>query len=253
MEIPVSLHRKQSTHNSSPERLARLEQRWLAYAFGAAGVAALTPSANASIVYTKANLTLTHGSLNIDLNHDGIADFALRNYSVGSSSFYYQKLTVRGGGNSSAKVIGETLYTRLHAWAAPVSWSIGPNSPKGFVNVQGAPAVMASGVCLFQCYPHGAFGRATDKFLALQFSVNGQVHYGWARISASLKGNLITAMLTGYAYETTPNMAIKAGDRGPTSPEPSLEAVPKEAGPSLAMLSLGAQGLDIWRPRKVTP
>lgn len=237
--------------DSSLKRSRSLERRLFAYAIAAAGATALAPSANASIVFTKVDFTVGHGTFNIDLNHDGIPDFTLRNYSTGYSSFYIQQLTVVGGANASAKVIGETLYNRLHAWAAPLSWSIGPNSPKGFVNVKGAPALMASGVCTFYCNPHGAFGRATDKFLGFQFSINGEVHYGWARISARLRGNLITAVVTGFAYETQPNTAILAGDRGPVAEvtDPTMEDSLQAGAPSLGLLSLGSLGLKAWRPR----
>jgi hypothetical protein len=247
MDLAASRNNKNLTRTRSPQRKAQLEKRLLAYALGAAGITTLTQPANASIVFTKTNFTLTHGSLNIDLNHDGVTDFVLKNYSTGSSSLYVQKLTVRGGSDASAKVIGQTQFTRLYAWAAPLNWSIGPNSPKPFVNVKGAPALMAYGLCTFYCNPRGPFGRATDKFLALQFAINGEIHYGWARLSARLQGNLITAILTGYAYETTPNKAILAGDRGPGAEKADVEAVPDRPGPSLAMLSLGAPGLDLWR------
>ncbi|RIA09325.1 putative secreted protein (Por secretion system target) [Flavobacteriaceae bacterium MAR_2010_72] len=59
----------------------------------------------------------------------------------------------------------------------------------------------------------------TDKYLGLYFSISGQRHYGWARISVyNLPGlgdypNSGWA-ITGYAYEQTPNTAILAGDTG---------------------------------------
>jgi hypothetical protein len=47
----------------------------------------------------------------------------------------------------------------------------------------------------------------------MKFTINGKVHYGWARLSVTnLKDKFrITATLTGYAYETIPNKPIKAG------------------------------------------
>jgi hypothetical protein len=230
----------------SAERRQKFDKCLVAYALAAGGVVACAHPAAASIVFTKKNVTLTNGTLNIDLNNDGTADFTLHNYLTGSSSFYVQKLTVHGGADTSAQVIGQTQAGRLNAWDAPLSWSIGPNSPKGFINVKGVPALMASGVCLFQCYPHGAWGRATNKFLGFQFSVNGEVHYGWARLSVSLTNSGLSATLTGYAYETVPNMAILAGDRGPTT-ESTLESAPLPRSPSLGVLSLGAPGLNAWR------
>jgi hypothetical protein len=47
--------------------------------------------------------------------------------------------------------------------------------------------------------------------------LNGKVHYGWARVSLTIKNNrLNAATLTGYAFETIPNKSIIVGKtRGP--------------------------------------
>ncbi len=232
MGLAVSSRRNQSTYNSSPELRAGLEKRLLAYALGAAGVAALSPSANASIVYTKVNVTIVQGILPIDLNQDGQPDFALHNYWVGSSSSI-QAITIKGNPlNSAAAVIGHKNFFQ-YANAVPLNYSIGSKA-KSFVNVEGDRAYLGGGI--------------TNKFLGLRFSINGETHYGWARITTRGHGiQLDTIRLTGFAYETTPNKAILAGDQGPNAAKTNTEAVPGEAGPSLAMLSLGAPGLDVWR------
>jgi hypothetical protein len=69
------------------------------------------------------------------------------------------------------------------------------------------------------------------------------MHYGWARLTVSTVGDVVKTTLTGYAYESTPNTAILAGDRGPSA----STAETKQVGPTLALLSLGAPGLNIWR------
>jgi hypothetical protein len=95
--------------------------------------------------------------------------------------------------------------------------------------------------------------NATDKYLGIQFSINGQAHYGWARltIKTSLLGRLvhIRVILTGYAFETQPNTAILAGDEGPKAKPTATDAHSVHA-PSLAVLSLGSVGLDVWRREK---
>jgi hypothetical protein len=228
--------------NLSPERRNQLDKRFVAYALAAAGVAVCTKPAVAEIVFTKTNKTIFTGSLPIDLNNDGVADFTLTNRTVAySSSTYLQNLGVRGG--SGAAVIGRQNGNSLSAWDAPLSWSIGPNSPKGFVNVGHHSARMAAagGRCCFT--PIGPWKSATNKYLGLQFTVKGQVHYGWARLTVSTVGDVVKTTLTGYAYESTPNTAILAGDRGPSA----STAETKQVGPTLALLSLGAPGLNIWR------
>ena len=63
-----------------------------------------------------------------------------------------------------------------------------------------------------------------NKYLGFKFTINGETHFGWARINADYtfaKGgqSMINVYLSGYAYESTPNMAIGAGDNmGPRPP-----------------------------------
>jgi len=51
--------------------------------------------------------------------------------------------------------------------------------------------------------------------LGLRFVVEGEVHYGWARLSVSLGHHRqyedVSGILTGYAYETVPNQPIVTG------------------------------------------
>ena len=67
----------------------------------------------------------------------------------------------------------------------------------------------------------GPFANTNHRFLGLRFTLQGKVHYGWARFtkvtaSACNGGPAISATLTGYAYETIPNKPIIAGKtKGP--------------------------------------
>jgi hypothetical protein len=65
-----------------------------------------------------------------------------------------------------------------------------------------------------------------------------------------LKGQFkITAILTGFAYETIPGKAIIAGaTKGPDDPEPvpSLNPLTPVAA-TLGAFAMGAPGLSIWR------
>jgi len=54
-----------------------------------------------------------------------------------------------------------------------------------------------------------------NRYLGLKFIVDGEVHYGWARLSVTLSHRPVyegvSATLTGYAYETIPDKTIVAG------------------------------------------
>ena len=225
-----------STGKTGPSSLLpSMDKRLVAYVLGAAGVAAIAPPANASIVYTKVNVTISQGILPIDLNQDGKPDFALHNYFVGTSSSV-QAITMRANpSDSQAAVIGRKQTIFHYASALPLNYSIGSGISKRFVNLQGGNHAYIN-------------GGITNRFLGLRFSISGQIHYGWARITTKGGGlgKLATVQLTGFAYETNPNTTILAGDRGPSA-DASVQEPPAGRLASLSLLSLGAAGLSVWR------
>jgi hypothetical protein len=83
--------------------------------------------------------------------------------------------------------------------------------------------------------------------------INGEVHYGWARLTTTCRRGVIDATLTGYAYETIPNQGLEAGKKkgeidesvNGTGPAPLSDRAPTRA--TLGMLAKGAQALSIWR------
>ena len=56
------------------------------------------------------------------------------------------------------------------------------------------------------------------------------------------------AHISGYAYETVPNKPIKAGYTGGETTEAGVSASTLMS-PTLGMLAVGAQVLDVWRER----
>jgi len=49
---------------------------------------------------------------------------------------------------------------------------------------------------------------------SLKFQINGQTHFGWARMTVNLSlRRPMQVLLTGYAYETNPNTPIIAGQQ----------------------------------------
>jgi len=116
-------------------------------------------------------------------------------------------------------------------------------------------------------YSHSSFTRpwagVTNRYLGFKFLIDGQVHYGWARVSVP---DIYDVVVTGYAYETIPGKGIKAGqthgkddieanpetmkleDPGPGA---SLNPISDKSQPvSLGILALGAQGVPLWRRKE---
>jgi hypothetical protein len=232
----------------------------MAYTLAGAGIVAVTPEAAAEVVYTPANILFTHGVLEIDLDHDGVTDFAIQNRASGGSSFYSGTLAVGGIVTPpGAAVLAKKHRGVVEALALLVGSSIGPDSPQSFFAVDQQLAFMAFIGCVSHCRQFGRWANASKKFLGLQFLINGEVHYGWARFSVATQYWPIRAKLTGYAYETEPNKTILAGDRGlgPQAsagtghPEDASLKTDRTQPPlSLGLLSLGSLGLDAWRQPK---
>ena len=206
--------------------------------------------ASARIVYTPAYAPIGFStSFALDLNHDGITDFKF--YAIGPT-FSWLKVYSWQAGNA---VVGQTQgassgygapFTCRGASALPAGHRIGPGSRFGayrtmFLKISTAPA---SGPGFFvKC---GSWENAQGRFLGLEFMVQGQKHFGWARLNRTGPRN--NTRLTGYAYEIEPNKPIRAGDTGPVADArlPEMHGAPPTIA-TLGLLALGSAGLDIWR------
>jgi hypothetical protein len=256
----------------SSARTKQFDQLLLAYALAGAGVIMLTPTAGAEIVYTPADVILTRGLLQIDLDHDGTSDLRIINREHQSfSSAYVDGVLAVHGNAAGVAIVAQEGYFR--AYALPLGFPIGPDSPKPFVDAETRILLMANAFCYplagasapkapQDCNSDGFWKKATQRFLGLRFELNGETHYGWARFSTTFRYQplpLIKAHLTGYAYETEPNKTILAGDTGleadagmggVNAGEASIGTERAVEGPTLGLLSLGSIGMDAWRQRK---
>jgi hypothetical protein len=255
MKHPVPSRRK-TIQLSEPTRY-QLNLYALAAGAAGAGLLAAPQTTQAKIVYTPTHVRLTNGQIPIDLNNDGIVDFIVSNKSAGGSCCLYARtLNVAGGyvGSSQNGVIG----VGLNANAITPGLAIGPRQEFLYAHLRMAQAFNDSNSFLTV---NGAFANTTNRYLGLAFRLtNGQIHYGWARFSVVKAGftsgnkPVITAVLTGYAYETVTGQAIIAGQMHGPSAEltPPADLSPAEQPASLGMLALGAPALDVWRRETIT-
>ena len=60
------------------------------------------------------------------------------------------------------------------------------------------------------------YALGSARYLGIRFQIDGQTHYGWARLNvkANRPEKDIGGLLTGYAYQTQPSTPILAGDQG---------------------------------------
>jgi hypothetical protein len=259
---------RESRQGKKPARLAaELERLVASYSMAAAaagvGLAAMAVSAEAEIVYTPTN-TPINGRVVLDLNNDGLGDFLLINRTgsagegqafAGLSVKCAQQNGTSGPCNyRTNQVWGRGVLSGRFAYALPAGFEVRSNKTF-FQQLRYSSSYFGAsmGFLIYGTYGAGTatFGQwlgAKDRYLGLQFVIDGQVHYGWARLSVTPTENEraeITAVLTGYAYETIPNKPIVTGKtKGPdvtTLPPAKLESA------TLGQLARGASQIPPWR------
>jgi hypothetical protein len=243
---------KRSLRAGEPVQLSDSFRRNLnmyALAATAAGVGALamTQPAEAKIVYTSTKVSITPGTtVPIDLNHDGIVDFSLTNWkSFVQTSAYSNSLSARPAqpGNAVWGYVNRKSHV-VSASALPAGFRVGADKHFHIAtnSMEGGYFNAGRSVC------RGKWQQASKKHLGLRFMIKGAVHYGWARLDISCKGN-VSGTLTGYAYESIPNKPIITGKiRGPdieSSDDTFTASAPEPA--TLCLLALGSPALSVWR------
>jgi hypothetical protein len=209
--MPHPASTNSTRHRQRSQVNPRLDQRIAAYiaAAGAAGVGMLAlaaPAAQAKVVYTPDNQLIPPGfgtSFYLDLNHDGINDFSFFNFfSATSSTLDLSVLPI----NPSNEIFSTGGGFSAFAAALPAGVKIGPNG-KFRKRLGDGMANGLPGTC------QGPWIHAHERYLGLKFIIQGEAHFGWARMNVNCTyPHAISARLTGYAYETVANQPIVAGD-----------------------------------------
>jgi len=197
---------------SGPESVCRqrLNRFAIATLLATAGLLAFAWPANAEVVYTRTNVSIDTGMLTyeLDLNNDGITDVTIQ-LEVGSfvctkfppcSAETYTFLEFPASGNG---VLGKPPA------ALKKGAQIGPDQT--FFAGDGTMSYLAvAGRTCEYCGSHsGNWYLTPTGYLGMEFQIQGETHYGWARFSLVQEGKALT--LTGYAYETVAGMPINAG------------------------------------------
>jgi len=158
----------------------------------------LDPVSHATVVYHSAGVTVEGGAYALDVDGDTVTDFY---FSVDRQSGFPPC-------NHSVEVKESAAPGNLAVEGGPLNKGdpIGPS----YETFTGDTQVLAS--IDYQCgrptRMGGDWWGVTDHYLGLSFQINGETHYGWAQLGVDSNAALV---LTGYAYETTADMPIKAG------------------------------------------
>lgn len=223
------------------------------YAWAAAIFAASLFFANpaqAKVVYTKTDLVLSgDGQLNLDLNGDGRADFVISHDSGISKC--------KDG--STRSWTGVDVYSRNGAiavdsngYASALESGVVIDSSLTFL---GYAAKMAFVNGCSPDHPAGNWVQVTDRFLGLQ----AKNHYGWIQASNTTSCGFFSCSsvtkVSGFAYETIPGKAIKAGQTqddleanlGLVRPDTDGCNVAGNELPIPSQADLQVEGMEPWR------
>ena len=272
-----NLSRKPTTLNTN---LNKALISYVAAACAASGaILAEAMPAEGEIIYTPTNTPVLVGSpISLDLNHDVVMDFVLSN-NGGDAARHPSCSVCTFGAHGSLKVspqqagnaiwgVSSSVYqlgsnaqrrkrqqkkpNTVKEAAAPVAWGeVVGNGPERSFQSQALPMDSSNSFYYFggggTVNSFGAWGkgrRFTGPYLGFKFLIDGEIHYGWARVNVNADFLHLSATLTGYAYETVANRPILTGfTHGgvEASSDVSQEAQPPVAG-SLGQLAIGASG-----------
>jgi hypothetical protein len=214
------------------------------------GMLATALPAEAKIVYTKADVTISYGNglFLLDLNHDGIADFGLGlEHYVTSLGGFLSSLFGSPWEKGNA-VWGKN---KKYASALPPGIHVGEGQFPVGGDLMWKHSSYSKGVHNFGPWANGGKG-VNNRYLGFKFLIQGKVHYGWARLNTIC---CLESKLTGYAYETIANRPIITGKtKGPDDvveqPNPASRTAPAPQPATLGMLAMGSPSLSVWRRRE---
>lgn len=234
-----------------------LGQYSLAAAIAGVSMLALADPAAAEVVVTRKTIPIPMGHVGmplpvkVSMANNGVDNFL---FSLGSyqSSLRVDRGLGVGGESPTDGVLGTSLFYG-NASALVRGAKIGPTDGGThffgqFIGLMAA-STSRSGIRSLR----GNWARLhKSHYLGVRFQINGENHYGWIRLTVTTNpqvgGPVMTATISGYAYETIANKPISAGTAASAMSEGQvLGEIQGREGASLGMLALGADGLPLWR------
>lgn len=189
-----------------------LRKNLKAYSALAGSIMIGTTLAQAQVIYTDVNPDIYVSGedyfidiYELDLNNDGVVDYVLRSknvihdlYCSEENSIYVEPNYGNSiAGSPNVKVInsGETIDNAL-AWKQGGSVLASHFDQVVCWGGSGSTWTWSSGLWL----------NVNEKYMGFRFDINGNQHYGWARLSTSYSGIVIHE----YAYQSTPGAPLIA-------------------------------------------
>jgi hypothetical protein len=161
----------------------------------------------------------------IDFNIDGIPELRLNNYAQLNVGVYQNNVAELIPLNNSKFLRTTGPFGGPSPIVSNLGDSIGPASPPLEWTFNTTLTLQNASGQLY--YSSIDWLPGVTKYMGMQFQISGQTHYGWVGLSyTSGKGSIF---VHDYAYQTTPNTALPAGQ----IPEPGALGLLLLAAPTL--------------------
>jgi hypothetical protein len=198
----------------------------------AAGVTlAVAPAADAQVIYTDINPDVTLNAVppeenetyEVDFDGDGDPELVMTEEALnnGQPSDYvagFPDGATGGGPDTQVAVVADT--SAGYQYFIPLS--AGQSISAG--NVSATAAIPYGPTFTFQGGDPNGWTGAGEQYAGVQFQLDsGDTHYGWILLEIPETG---TVIVKEFAYESTPDTAIQAGDRGTVAIEPNPDGTP---------------------------
>jgi hypothetical protein len=253
--------------------------RFYALAATAASVSvlALAQPAEGEIIITNKTIPIhANKGVLLDLNGDGVNDFTFffSNYSIGQYSVNHLSMQPLGTVRPPNAVIGRSYMASALLRGA----KIGPGGRFIRTYVDYGIPIEQSTLCTQNCGNKSGYsfdqllegkwaGGHPNRFIGVKFKINGEFHYGWIRMTVTVKHKgtghgptgSFSVTITEYGYESVANKSCDAGLPGAaTSNVDHASAMPEQesarkTGPALGMLAVGAEAMPLWRRYEAIP
>ncbi|GEM_PF-1494544 len=210
-------------HSLSLELTKRLKSYSLT-----AGAVAGALSASATVQYTDVDPDFQGtipDSTAFDIDNDGIADIALWGDSftsvTASNMLSVYRVFARALG--SVGIAGDASVTYSGSFSYYYPYALDQNNMiDRFLNFNSGYSTQTMAWATYSTassnfYFYGNWNNQADKYLGLRLTINGNIHYGWMRLSIGITDYTVK----DYAYEDEPCIRIQAGSQTSMLPDPA--------------------------------
>jgi hypothetical protein len=183
-----------------------------------AGLVAISPLADAQIIYTDVDpdsVLTDNESFQLDINNDGIFDYTIRQGSFYDGTIKYNINSFNGLKENQVLTVGHMSMSSMYYVPKPLNfWD--DMIPSGYNKVwkQGGRLFCTGSKHLKNT---GFWKGLQDKYVGLNFKINSNFYFGWARLEVDSTANSVT--LKDYAYYNEAEKPIRAGSMKVSLPD----------------------------------